>query len=406
MMVNSKSFRRGVAITALRWQNPIMETLDLVKLIEDRCRRLKLTESQLSQAVVGHGSLVSDLRRNRSPSVKRLERICDVLGLEFYVGIPREGPSWGPLAISADLPQRIQERLEKLAAEYEDWPDARRQDFMERFVDTMAGLLGPWPYGDEHASPPPPLRREATTELLQQVHRGASAGASSEDSAWDAATEAQREQAEKRHAAVERSNALAREGTPRLEADRTAAAEAGVTPGAVGDWRRKVKDLPEYEHRIALLDRKPTGRPSAFDGPMEETLNEIFLQNPNHLTGEHVRNILIERHGKAPALSTIQHRLKRERDKFARRPALPADQLPADVAALLGREPATAAHTADDHEGLRPAIAAAETILDALGLALSPDEKARLVITIRDVLYKERGDAGAEAATGSTHGVA
>ena len=349
---------------------------------------------------------IQGVLEGHSPSLGRVAEICAALKIQFCIGLVWERPNWGPLAISADLPQRIQERLEKLAADYEDWPDARRQDFMERFVDAMTGLLDPWPYEDERTSPPSPQRREETTELLEQVRRDASAGDSSEDSAWNAATEGQREQAAKRLAAVERSNALAREGTPRLDADRAAAAEAGVTPGAVGDWRRKVKDLPEDEHRVALLGRKRTGRPSAFDGPMEETLKEIFLQNPSHLTGEHVRNILIERHGKAPALSTVQHRLKRERDEFARRPTLPAEQLPADVAALPGREPVTAAHAAADHEGLRPAIAAAETILDALGLALSPDEKARLVITIRNVLYKERGDAGAENATGSSHGVA
>ena len=383
-----------------------MEALDLVKLIEDRCRRLNLTETQLSQAVVGHGTLVSDIRRGRSPSVKRLEKICDALGLEFYVGPPLQGPRWGPRAVAADLPQQIQERLDTLAAEYEGWTDARREDFIERFVDAMARVLGPWSYEEEHSGRPPPRRSEADTELLKQALRGASAGDPTEAPEWAAATEGQREQAAKRLAAVERSNALADQGTTRLDADRTAAAEVGATARAVGNWRRKVKNLPEGERLAALLDRKPTGRPSAFDGPMQDTLKELSRRNPNQLTGEYVRKVLIERHGEAPALSTIRHWLKRERDEFNRRPALPADQLQPDIAALPGREPDTAAHADTDRERLGRAIAATETFLEAVGIAPDPDTKAHLVTFILELLYKDRSDASGKESTAPAHRVA
>jgi hypothetical protein len=70
-----------------------MDTAELARMIEERCRSLNLAESRLSRAITGHGSLVSDIRRGRSPSADRLERICRELGLEFYVGPRREDPS-------------------------------------------------------------------------------------------------------------------------------------------------------------------------------------------------------------------------------------------------------------------------------------------------------------------------
>ena len=383
-----------------------MEALDLIKLIEDRCRRLNLTESQLSQAVVGHGTLVSDIRRGRSPSAKRLENICDALGLEFYVGPPREGPRWGPLAIAGDLPQRIQERLDKLAAEYEDWPGAHREDFMERFIDAMARLLGPWPYEDEPASRQPPPLSEAAREVLKQLSGGASTGEPTGASAWAAATEAQREQAAKRLAAVERSNALAREAKPRLDADAIAAKEAGVSAATVGSWRRKVQGLQPDTRKQALLDRHSPGAPSAIIGPIKETLEALASHHGPYLTAKYARQVLIEEHGKAPGERTLRRWLKHWRDELRERPAMPSHELPPDVAALPGREPDAAAHADADRERLSRAIGATETILEAAGLALGPDEKARLVLAIREQLYEERGDASARDTTGPAHRIA
>ena len=38
---------------------------------------------------VGTPELIRDMRRGRVPSVERFRALCDVLGLEFYVGRPR-----------------------------------------------------------------------------------------------------------------------------------------------------------------------------------------------------------------------------------------------------------------------------------------------------------------------------
>ena len=91
----------------------------LVALIKDRCRRRNLTEAEFSQAVAGHGTVIADIRRGRTPSAKRLEKICEVLGLDFYVGPPREAESIPPkiaevLELSADA--TVEEAIKAIEA--------------------------------------------------------------------------------------------------------------------------------------------------------------------------------------------------------------------------------------------------------------------------------------------------
>ena len=42
---------------------------------------------------VGTPELIRDMRRGRVPSVERFRALCEVLGLEFYVGPPRDNES-------------------------------------------------------------------------------------------------------------------------------------------------------------------------------------------------------------------------------------------------------------------------------------------------------------------------
>ena len=48
------------------------------------------SERQASLEAVGGHELVRDMRRGRTPSVERLQALCEVLDLEFYVGPRRE----------------------------------------------------------------------------------------------------------------------------------------------------------------------------------------------------------------------------------------------------------------------------------------------------------------------------
>jgi SOS-response transcriptional repressor LexA len=56
-----------------------------------------LSGRQASIAVVGHDGLIRDIRAGSIPSADRLEALCELLGLEFYIGPPR-GPAQEPQA--------------------------------------------------------------------------------------------------------------------------------------------------------------------------------------------------------------------------------------------------------------------------------------------------------------------
>ena len=67
-----------------------MPSKQLLATIKDRCRELGLSEGEFSQAVAGHKTVLTDIRRGRSPSAERLKKISEVLDLEFYIGPRRD----------------------------------------------------------------------------------------------------------------------------------------------------------------------------------------------------------------------------------------------------------------------------------------------------------------------------
>ena len=72
--------------------------------VEARLAETKQSARQVSLAVVGHDSLIRDLRAGRIPSADRLEALFDYLGLEFYLGPTRERvePSEAPVEIDGE----------------------------------------------------------------------------------------------------------------------------------------------------------------------------------------------------------------------------------------------------------------------------------------------------------------
>ena len=63
---------------------------DLLAEIERAVRTRGWSARQASMMAVGTPELIRDMRRGRVPSVERFRALCDVLGLEFYVGPPRD----------------------------------------------------------------------------------------------------------------------------------------------------------------------------------------------------------------------------------------------------------------------------------------------------------------------------
>lgn len=65
------------------------ELADLVGLIDEALERRGWSARRASIEATGAAHLVARIRRGQDPSVSRLLALCDVLGLECYVGPPR-----------------------------------------------------------------------------------------------------------------------------------------------------------------------------------------------------------------------------------------------------------------------------------------------------------------------------
>ena len=64
----------------------------LYELIEDRRKELGLSQAEVSARAFGRAdsAAIQNIRRGSSPAIDRVAALCDTLGLEFYIGRPRE----------------------------------------------------------------------------------------------------------------------------------------------------------------------------------------------------------------------------------------------------------------------------------------------------------------------------
>ena len=63
---------------------------ELLREIERAVRSRGWSARQASIEAVGSPDLITNMRRGRVPSVDRVQALCEVLGLEFYVGPSRD----------------------------------------------------------------------------------------------------------------------------------------------------------------------------------------------------------------------------------------------------------------------------------------------------------------------------
>ena len=341
----------------------LMRADDFIRIVRDRLRETGLTT---------HGAAVSyDLPRGairsvldgHTPKLDRAARICEALGLELYVGPPREMDlERAALGISEARvrwrEERAQDALRNLVARLLNEIAALRQD-----LAALVGRAGQQPVQDTGAE-----------EIA-------------EAGAWSFAMEAEREQATQRLAAIERSNALASEGKPRAEADAIAGKEAGASASAVGTWRGRIKGIASpAAQKEALLDRPRTGRPSSLDASMQRTLEDLAALRGRHLTAEDARQALIERHGRAPTVSTIRRWLKRRRDEYGDGRREPGQPLPSGVEALGGLDQTEALSANNHNEIYDRIIDLVETAIGPFLRNLSDEEEQRLHAAIRELL--------------------
>ena len=88
---------------------------DLVELIDQVLAERRWSARQVSIEACGNPHQIARMRAGQVPSAERLSALCDVLGLEFYVGRRRQLP-----AESLDV-SRLGLALEALDASFPGW---------------------------------------------------------------------------------------------------------------------------------------------------------------------------------------------------------------------------------------------------------------------------------------------
>lgn len=90
-----------------------MDRKVLYDVVEARRRELGLTQSQVGERVTGRAdtSVVQHLRRGAAPSFERVSAICTALGLELYVGPPRDARSAVDAGVLEICIQALEEEL-------------------------------------------------------------------------------------------------------------------------------------------------------------------------------------------------------------------------------------------------------------------------------------------------------
>lgn len=80
-----------------------METAELFALLDSRRAELGLSQAEVGRRAFGQadGSALQNIRRGSAPTFDKLQRLCEVLGVEFHVG-PRRKSDHAGLAESGD----------------------------------------------------------------------------------------------------------------------------------------------------------------------------------------------------------------------------------------------------------------------------------------------------------------
>ena len=68
-----------------------MEMEELLEVVEEALRARGMSAREASILAVGNDGLIKRMRSGRIPTVTRLADLCEVLGLECYIGPQREG---------------------------------------------------------------------------------------------------------------------------------------------------------------------------------------------------------------------------------------------------------------------------------------------------------------------------
>ena len=108
--------------------------------ILDAARRSSRSEREISREATGSHAAISQIKTGRVPSVERVRRLCEALGLEFYIGPPRKSTikelkeSLLTPEEQAKIPPEVEQALEKII-------DGRYQEILHEAAEKLGGKL-------------------------------------------------------------------------------------------------------------------------------------------------------------------------------------------------------------------------------------------------------------------------
>ena len=145
------------------------------------------------------------------------------------------------------------------------------------------------------------------------------------ESAFAAATDAQRAKAAVRLAAVDRSDGLRAGGMSRADADAAAAIEHDVSVRSLGGWRSRVRSASPGDRLAALIDAPRSGRPPReWEGPGAAELWRMFVTDwareeapPAEAVHRRLATVAVARGWTLPPLHAFERRTGRELSREA-----------------------------------------------------------------------------------------
>ena len=111
---------------------------DVLALVEAQLKAKGISPAAASRIATGHPYLVYSLRKGVNPTYDTLKALCDALGLEFYVGPPRNAgdPAWSSTiekmteALGLPAATGVDEVIEKIKS-LNRWDPAALKAYME-----------------------------------------------------------------------------------------------------------------------------------------------------------------------------------------------------------------------------------------------------------------------------------
>ena len=98
----------------------MQKRLDYLAPILEAVQMSGRSERQVSLTATGQPTAIAMLKTGRVPSVKRVQALCEILGLEFYIGPPRDEGLGNALKRTEEVLDRLRSKVKATATDLTD----------------------------------------------------------------------------------------------------------------------------------------------------------------------------------------------------------------------------------------------------------------------------------------------